>query len=142
MKFFLLPDPMTAQPVVIGPFPVRAVRWLIGRLESRIDEIPPAAARIAALTQGMYGVVDPIACRSREEVCAMLSRLIAGEVGKHFAAIREYGGEEYAVYTFSLIGEGAGFLLQEETTAGELIEQNCYLIDTDNSLHCYMHWQR
>jgi hypothetical protein len=141
---WLVPDPGTER--VVKPFD--AVHAVVGGLENEIENISRAAAMIAALRLGLGWEPDAhpaklAPCDSRQEAVAAISRMIADYLAKHHEKIEKYlDGRDSSVFTVALFGDGCGVLLQQVTTVGNWLQQDCFLIDTEHTVHHYTYWER
>lgn len=140
---WLVADPGTEHVLRAKPDPFGEVHAAIDGISSGITEVPPAAARIAALRLGVWGPQALVPCGSREEAVTAVSHMIAEDLQGCYAAARRYSsGRDHRRYTVSLFGNGCGVMLQQVTTEGDWLRQYCFPFDTDHAVHLYMNYDR
>ncbi|MGI5214408.1 hypothetical protein [Plantactinospora sp. CA-290183] len=140
---WLAPDAGTERPLSAASEPFDAVHAVVDELVAGIGEVPPAAARIAALRLGVYGAEIIHSGGSRAAAVEAVSTAIADDLAEHHEELQEYfGGRDYRSCAVALFGAGSGILFQQVTTDGDWLRQYCFLIDTGHAVHRYASYDR
>ncbi len=105
---------------------------LVNRLLDRLAPVPPAAARITALTESVFVPPEPRAHPDRHAALDDIASQLAD-------ALRKYDGS-YS-YRVGTVGDGAGIVLQK-TLDDLLSSQFVYMFDTRNSVHAFFWYRR
>lgn len=131
---WLVMDPSSALAVPGEAAELQVIHDLVTRVASPLVPVTPSAARMATLSFSVFKPQEqPTACpdwaSAFEVVSRPLPRTLKSDLQKGLALHLGTFGDRAGVLLESMLGE-------------HRIDQSCWLIDTDNSVHFYTAYAR